>query len=190
MFLVFDGNTPNTTKKQHQKMNDPIPELDENDEDERDVFDDDSSSRERLNFNYMSYNATNSNFNNTQDTALLLQEDSFDEIDTSAAAMQQMKHNLLKNSKHANKMNPNDSNNNSNNNSCESWGNSNSTTASLDSPSFVGGFATHHRYYHVFKEGELDALINKHVANLHIVSSYYERASWCVVCEKVQVWTI
>lgn len=73
-------------------------------------------------------------------------------------------------------------------NSQDSWANSNST-ASLDSPS-VGGSSTHHRYYHVFREGELDALINHHVASLHIVSSYYERASWCVVAEKVQVWTI
>lgn len=70
----------------------------------------------------------------------------------------------------------------------DSWAHSNST-ASLDSPS-VGGSSTHHRYYHVFREGELDALINHHVASLHIVSSYYERASWCVVAEKVQVWTI
>lgn len=68
-----------------------------------------------------------------------------------------------------------------------SWPHSNST-ASLDSPS-VGGSSTHHRYYHVFREGELDALV-EHVASLHIVSSYYERASWCVVAEKVQVWTI
>ncbi|XP_055540768.1 uncharacterized protein LOC129727213 isoform X3 [Wyeomyia smithii] len=72
--------------------------------------------------------------------------------------------------------------------SVDSWAHSNSS-ASLDSPS-VGGSATHHRYYHVFREGELDALINHHVASLHIVSSYYERASWCVVAEKVQVWTI
>ena len=72
--------------------------------------------------------------------------------------------------------------------SIDSWAHSNST-ASLDSPS-VGGSSTHHRYYHVFREGELDALINHHVASLHIVSSYYERASWCVVAEKVQVWTI
>ncbi|CAD7093391.1 unnamed protein product [Hermetia illucens] len=70
-----------------------------------------------------------------------------------------------------------------------SWGHSNSTN-SLDSPSQSGGSTTHHRYYHVFREGELDALINHHVASLHIVSSYYERASWCVVAEKVQVWTI
>lgn len=72
--------------------------------------------------------------------------------------------------------------------STESWAHSNST-ASLDSPS-AGGSSTHHRYYHVFREGELDALINHHVTSLHIVSSYYERASWCIVAEKVQVWTI
>lgn len=74
--------------------------------------------------------------------------------------------------------------------STESLEHSNSSTTSLDSPSQGGGATTHHRYYHVFREGELDALINHHVASLHIVSSYYERASWCVVAEKVQVWTI
>lgn len=64
------------------------------------------------------------------------------------------------------------------------------SNSSLDSPSQSGGSTTHHRYYHVFREGELEALINHHVNNLHIVSSFYERASWCVVAEKVQVWTI
>ena len=49
---------------------------------------------------------------------------------------------------------------------------------------------TYHQYYHVFREGELDALINKYVENLHIISSYYDHASWCIVAEKVQVWTI
>ncbi|EDW15191.2 uncharacterized protein LOC6573664 [Drosophila mojavensis] len=73
--------------------------------------------------------------------------------------------------------------------SADSLEHSNSSNTSLDSPS-QGGSTTHHRYYHVFREGELDALINHHVASLHIVSSYYERASWCVVAEKVQVWTI
>lgn len=72
--------------------------------------------------------------------------------------------------------------------SIDSWAHSNSTV-SLDSPS-GGGSSTHHRYYHVFREGELDSLINHHVTSLHIVNSYYERASWCVVAEKVQVWTI
>lgn len=53
-----------------------------------------------------------------------------------------------------------------------------------------GGAITYHQYYHVFREGELDQLINKYVENLHIISSYYDHSSWCVVAEKVQVWTI
>lgn len=53
-----------------------------------------------------------------------------------------------------------------------------------------GGAITFHRYYHVFKEGELDQLIEKYVENLHIISSYYDHASWCIIAEKVQVWTI
>ncbi|XP_073994305.1 class I SAM-dependent methyltransferase fire dancer isoform X2 [Rhodnius prolixus] len=53
-----------------------------------------------------------------------------------------------------------------------------------------GGAITFHRYYHVFKEGELDQLIETYVDNLHIISSYYDHANWCVVAEKVQVWTI
>lgn len=54
----------------------------------------------------------------------------------------------------------------------------------------IGGEITYHRYYHVFREGELDQLIEKYVENLHIISSYYDHSSWCVVAEKVQVWTI
>lgn len=54
----------------------------------------------------------------------------------------------------------------------------------------MGGAPTLHRYYHVFREGELDQLIEKYVHNLHIISSYYDHANWCVVAEKVQVWTI
>lgn len=61
------------------------------------------------------------------------------------------------------------------------------SSMSLESPG--GGSVTHHRYYHVFREGELDSLIN-HVLDLHIVSSYYDRSMWCIVAEKVQVWTI
>lgn len=187
--LMTNLGTPQATKKQ-QKINDFIPEEnEENDEDESSKADEDSSLRSRISFSHLSYNPTNNNYSNTHDTALLLQEDSFDEVDNSSSVgLHQMKQNLLKNIKHPNKLS--DSNNNSNTNSCESWANSNSTTASLDSPSVGGGSATHHRYYHVFREGELDALINKNISNLHIVSSYYERASWCVVCEKVQVWTI
>ncbi|XP_023223980.1 uncharacterized protein LOC111625160 [Centruroides sculpturatus] len=54
----------------------------------------------------------------------------------------------------------------------------------------AGGPMTYHRYYHVFREGELDHLIETHVENLHIISSYYDHSNWCVVAEKVQVWTI
>ncbi|XP_008546113.1 uncharacterized protein LOC103570226 [Microplitis demolitor] len=53
-----------------------------------------------------------------------------------------------------------------------------------------GGAITYHQYYHVFREGELDQLINTYVENLHIISSYYDHANWCIVAEKVQVWTI
>ncbi|KFM59634.1 putative methyltransferase-like protein, partial [Stegodyphus mimosarum] len=54
----------------------------------------------------------------------------------------------------------------------------------------TGGLMAYHRYYHVFRQGELDNLIESHVENLHILSSYYDHANWCVVAEKVQVWTI
>lgn len=65
-----------------------------------------------------------------------------------------------------------------------------SSQESLSSDRGGGGSITYHQYYHVFREGELDQLINKYVENLHIISSYYDHASWCVVAEKVQVWTI
>lgn len=64
-----------------------------------------------------------------------------------------------------------------------------SETDSEDSAE-AGGSLTHHRYYHVFREGEIDHIIEKYVENLHIISSYYDHANWCVVAEKVNVWTI
>lgn len=126
-----------------------------------------------------------SSFKNSEyinDTTCLLQEESFEEneLDTS----QHVPRPLLKNLK-SNSMRPKESFESYN----HSLENSNSTTASLDSPSF-GGSATHHVFHHIFRQNELDDLINKHVNNLHIVSSFYEKQSWCVVCEKVQVWTI
>ena len=65
-----------------------------------------------------------------------------------------------------------------------------SSNDSLHSESNGGGSQTYHRYYHVFKEGELDYLINTYVDNLHIINSYYDHANWCIVAEKVNVWTI
>ena len=68
---------------------------------------------------------------------------------------------------------------------------SSSVSTSQDSlPSDTGGTMTLHRYYHVFREGELDQLIERYVENLHIISSYYDHANWCIVAEKVHVWTI
>ncbi|XP_054660671.1 probable tRNA methyltransferase 9B isoform X1 [Grus americana] len=46
------------------------------------------------------------------------------------------------------------------------------------------------RYYHVFKEGELAELIERHVPELHITHSYFDHANWCVIAEKTQVWKI
>lgn len=54
----------------------------------------------------------------------------------------------------------------------------------------TGGSIMFHRYYHVFREGELDALIDEFVENLHIISSYYDHTNWCIIAEKVRVWTI
>ena len=65
-----------------------------------------------------------------------------------------------------------------------------SASTSQDSLPSDGGAITYHRYYHVFREGELDQLIERYVENLHIISSYYDHTNWCVVAEKVQVWTI
>lgn len=53
-----------------------------------------------------------------------------------------------------------------------------------------GGSIMFHRYYHVFREGELDSLIDEFVENLHIISSYYDHTNWCIIAEKVRVWTI
>ena len=49
---------------------------------------------------------------------------------------------------------------------------------------------TYHRYYHVFREGELAGLIERNLDCLHVYESYYDNANWCVVAEKVQVWKI
>ncbi|KAJ8280136.1 hypothetical protein GJAV_G00050940 [Gymnothorax javanicus] len=46
------------------------------------------------------------------------------------------------------------------------------------------------RYYHVFREGELQELIENHVEELHILQSCLDHSNWCVVAEKVQVWKI
>ena len=44
----------------------------------------------------------------------------------------------------------------------------------------------YHRYYHVFREGELENLVLKAFAGqLEICDRYYDHANWVVVCKKV-----
>jgi len=42
---------------------------------------------------------------------------------------------------------------------------------------------TYHRFYHVFTEGELEALCSL-VAGVTIVESYYDQGNWCVIFRK------
>ena len=67
---------------------------------------------------------------------------------------------------------------------------SDSSSTSSSNQSSPGEQPAYHRFYHVFREGELVDLIERHVDNLHILSCYYDHANWCVVAEKVQVWRI
>lgn len=42
------------------------------------------------------------------------------------------------------------------------------------------------RYYHVFREGELAELVEKHVEELRVTHAYFDHANWCVVAERVE----
>ncbi|MEE6472471.1 hypothetical protein FKM82_009619 [Ascaphus truei] len=46
------------------------------------------------------------------------------------------------------------------------------------------------RYYHIFKKGELTELIEQYIPELHVVQTYFDHSNWCVVAEKIQLWTI
>ena len=41
-----------------------------------------------------------------------------------------------------------------------------------------------HRYYHVFKRGELVDLVNR-IKDLNIIKDYYDHANWCVIVERI-----
>ncbi|XP_023364482.1 alkylated DNA repair protein alkB homolog 8 [Otolemur garnettii] len=41
-----------------------------------------------------------------------------------------------------------------------------------------------HRYYHVFREGELEAACQA-LSNVHILQSYYDQGNWCVILQKI-----
>ena len=42
----------------------------------------------------------------------------------------------------------------------------------------------YHRYYHVFKEQELDNICSK-ISDVKVVHSYYDKGNWCVIFEKI-----
>ena len=46
-----------------------------------------------------------------------------------------------------------------------------------------------HRYFHLFRCGELEDLISNNVHNLRVLRSYYSEhaTSWCIICDKIQV---
>jgi len=44
----------------------------------------------------------------------------------------------------------------------------------------------YHRYYHVFREWELEGLVEDYFGGrLKIVDRFYDHANWVVVCEKI-----
>ncbi|CAM9140509.1 unnamed protein product [Choristocarpus tenellus] len=47
-----------------------------------------------------------------------------------------------------------------------------------------GGSVVYQRYCHVYREGELEKLVQKNCTDLHVLKSYYDRSNWCVLAEK------
>lgn len=50
-------------------------------------------------------------------------------------------------------------------------------------PQTSGSDPVFHRFYHVFKQGELEALCSQ--LNVNIIKSYYDEGNWCIIFEKV-----
>lgn len=50
-------------------------------------------------------------------------------------------------------------------------------------PSENGPDPVFHRYYHVFKQGELEALCSR--LNVDVIKSYYDEGNWCIIFEKI-----
>lgn len=48
----------------------------------------------------------------------------------------------------------------------------------------VGECKTFHRFYHVFKKGELEALCRM-VGGSEICESYYDEGNWCIILKKL-----
>lgn len=47
----------------------------------------------------------------------------------------------------------------------------------IDSKAFL-------RYYHVFREGELQSLLESDVPELHVISCCFDHGNWCIIAEK------
>jgi len=44
----------------------------------------------------------------------------------------------------------------------------------------------YHRYYHMFLQGELEALVTRNFeGRLQVIDAYFQHANWIVVCKKV-----
>lgn len=43
---------------------------------------------------------------------------------------------------------------------------------------------TFYRYYHVFRDGELRALIDR-CDTLRVIDSFYDHTNWCIIAEKI-----
>lgn len=59
-----------------------------------------------------------------------------------------------------------------------------SVTKDLKEKSGGDSCRTFHRYYHVFRQGELEALCET-LPNVLIKDSYYDQGNWCVLLEKL-----
>ena len=46
------------------------------------------------------------------------------------------------------------------------------------------GYRTFHRYYHLFKKGELTELFKRSNQTVRVVEEYYDHDNWCVVAMK------
>ncbi|XP_015903663.2 uncharacterized protein [Parasteatoda tepidariorum] len=53
-----------------------------------------------------------------------------------------------------------------------------------------GASVAMHRYHHLFEQDELDDLIENFVDDLHILETFKDQFHWCIIAEKVRVWTI
>lgn len=56
-----------------------------------------------------------------------------------------------------------------------------STPASLDT---AKGAVVFQRYYHLFEQGEIDALVEQ-VPGVKAVDSFFDRSNWCIIFEKL-----